>query len=102
MDCKGCGTYLEDPDVQTVNQAVDEVLQASIDDARQSGGVCPLCGHSQFVPVWQRSWFQTTLLVTCWLTLGAIFLYRSPLKTSIAQESVRRATQDPRVKSVLG
>lgn len=102
MDCRGCGTQLNDPDIQAVNQAVDEVLQASIDDSRRSGGVCPLCGHSQFVPLWQRRWFQSSLLFGCWVVLGAIFFYRSPLKTSIAQESVRRATQNPRVKRALG
>ena len=39
MNCKGCGTDLEhEPSVDAVNQAVDEVLQQSIEDAVKTGG----------------------------------------------------------------
>ena len=60
MNCRGCGTDVDDhPSPAAVNLAVDEVLQASIEDAKGRGGVCPLCGHSHYVPFYNRETFRT-------------------------------------------
>ncbi len=64
MNCNGCGTLLE-PTTEQVNEAVDEVLTASLADAHGSGGVCPLCGRSQKLPFWNRKTVLFSLMVVC-------------------------------------
>ena len=107
MNCNGCGTQLTDnPSPEMVNQAVDEVMQASVEDAKRRAGVCPLCGHSHYLPFYARQAFQTAVLVAILIGVGlilAVNMYlRSPIRTSLAQEAIARATQDSRVTSVLG
>ncbi len=90
MNCRGCGTELApEPSLDDVNQAVDEVLQRSIEDAVQTGGVCPLCGHSQYVPVSHRKSVQFALLAACLLLLSLVLVatlyYRSPLRSSLGR-----------------
>ena len=106
MNCRGCGTEVDDPNLDAVNQAVDEVLLASIDDAREKGGVCPLCGHSHYVPFYNRESFRTAVLLGIWLTVGAILAVtwytRSPIRTSLAQGMIARARHDSRVQAALG
>ena len=107
MNCRGCGTAVDhEPTTDMVNQAVDEVLEASLRDAQEHGGVCPLCGHSKALRFYQRDSFRTSLLLGVWLLLGLIlgltYYYRSPIRSSLAQDAVRRARQDERVKAALG
>lgn len=107
MSCPGCGTDLETVDLKdAVNRAVDEVLEASVADAVKTGGVCPLCGHCKAVPASHRKSVQFALLLACLLllclTLALTAYYRSPLRSSLAQEALERARHDPRVVKLLG
>src|SRR3954463_8610666 len=107
MNCNGCGTDLDDnPSLASVNQAVDDVLQASVEDARARGGVCPLCGHSHYVPFYNRETFRTALMLGIWALLGLIlavtYYTRSPIRSSLAQDALARAKQDSRVQMALG
>jgi len=107
VNCRGCGTQVDDhPSPAAVNQAVDEVLQASIEDAKQRGGVCPLCGHSHYVPFYNRETFRTALIVgVCVLLVfkAAITWYTGlPIRSSLAQEMLARVRQNPAVKLALG
>jgi Cytochrome oxidase complex assembly protein 1/Domain of unknown function (DUF6531) len=107
MSCPGCGTDLATVDLKdAVNQAVDEVLEASAADAVKTGGVCPLCGHSKAVPASHRKSVQFVLLLACLLllclTLALTAYYRSPLRSSLAQMALEKARHDPRVVRLLG
>jgi YD repeat-containing protein len=108
MNCQGCGEEIGERAAlsQAVNQAVDEVLEASIQDAVRTGGVCPLCGHSKYVPVWQRRSVRVALLAICVLLLalilGVTLYYQSPLRSSLAHEAVQRAKANAQVKGALG
>lgn len=107
MSCPGCGTDLETVDLKdAVNQAVDEVLEASVADAVKTGGVCPLCGHSKAVPPSHRKSVQFALLLACLvvlcLTLALTAYYCSPLRSSVAQMALEKARHDPRVLKLLG
>jgi YD repeat-containing protein len=107
VNCRGCGTEVDDhPSPAAVNQAVDEVLQASIEDAKERGGVCPLCGHSHYVPFYNRETFRTALIIgVCVLCvfLSAMSWYTGlPVRSSLAQEMLARVRQDSAVKSALG
>jgi hypothetical protein len=61
-NCQGCGTVL-DPTQDEVNNAVDQVLVASLKDAKKHGDICPLCGHSQAQPISHRKTVQFGLLL---------------------------------------
>ena len=107
MNCQGCGTALEpEPTLDAVNRAVDDVLEASLDDAQKRGGVCPLCGHSKHVPRSHRKDVQFSLLLGCFLLLGlvlaATLYYRSPLRSSLAQDALRQAVSNAKVRAALG
>lgn len=107
MSCPGCGTDLQTVDLNVaINQAVNEVLEASVADAVKTGGVCPLCGHSKAVPVSHRKSLQFLLLLACLfllgLTLALTAYYRSPLRSSVAQIALEKARHDPRVAKLLG
>src|SRR6266704_282565 len=105
MNCRGCGVEL-DPSEQQVNVAVDQILETSIEDAEKTGGVCPLCGHSKYVPLSHRKTVQFALLLGCALllslVLAATLYYRSPLRSSLARDAVQRATTNSQVKAALG
>ena len=77
MNCKGCGVDL-DPTEEQVNQAVDQILDTSLDDAVNKGGVCPLCGHCKDVPPTHRKPVLFALLVTLVVAvaLASGFIYR--------------------------
>ena len=70
MNCQGCGVEL-DPSEEQVNTAVDQILETSLKHAEQTGGVCPLCGHSKDVPYLQKRSTLFTLLMACLFLLGA-------------------------------
>jgi hypothetical protein len=67
MNCRGCGTEL-DPRIEDVNAVVDEVLQQSVDDAVETGGVSPLCGHSKVSPCLPAQTLLFALLFRCFAT----------------------------------
>jgi hypothetical protein len=56
-----------DPTQEEVNQAVDNILVASLEDAKKHGEIFPLCGHSQAQPVSHRKSVQFALLLTALL-----------------------------------
>lgn len=107
MNCRGCGTEMGAVGISdAINDAVDEVLQASIRDAEKRGGVCPLCGHSKSAPFWYKKGVRLGLLFACLLLLSAILIvnsyYRSPLRSSLAQIALDRLRHSPDVISALG
>lgn len=105
MNCRGCGVELE-PSEEQVNTAVDEVLQASLQDAHNKGGVCPLCGHSKDIPVSHRKTVLFGLLLACLLLaagLGLLFLRsRRTMRATAANDAITRMTSNPDVVHLLG
>ncbi len=90
MNCGGCGTLLE-PTEEQVNEAVDEVLAASLADAHDSGGVCPLCGYSQAVPFWNRKTVLFGLMTACLCSVVAVFLVIHHVSYTERSEAVAEA-----------
>jgi Cytochrome oxidase complex assembly protein 1 len=105
MNCRGCGVEL-DPTENQVNAAVDQVLDTPLEDAKKTGGVCPLCGHSKYTPVSHRKTVQFALLLGSVLLLSVGLLatryYHSPLRSPLGLEAVSRARTNPEVKDALG
>lgn len=105
MNCRGCGVVL-DPSDEQVNNAVDEVLQASLQDAHEKGGVCPLCGHSKDIPVSHRKTVLFALLLACLLltvALGFLFLRsRATARATAAKDAITRMSSNPDVIRLLG
>jgi hypothetical protein len=56
-NCRGCSTVL-DPTESEVNQGVNEILEASLQDAIEHREICPLCGHSKAQPISHRKSLQ--------------------------------------------
>ena len=89
MNCNGCGTLLE-PTAEQVDQALEQVLAASLADAQGRGGVCPLCGHSQKLPCWNRKTILFSLMMICVLlalTVLAVFHHISQTERSDAAKA---------------
>ena len=105
MNCLECGVDFEPTPVE-VNQAVDEILETSLNDAVRSGGVCPLCGHSKNVPVSHRKTIQFALLLTCLsILIGiAVVVYQSRQteRNLAANEVLSRLNTSAVVTNVLG
>jgi len=105
MNCRGCGVELE-PSEEQVNAAVDQVLEASLKDAREGGGVCPLCGHSKHVPYSHRKTVLFGLLLACLLVglVVAITVQRSRQteRAAAAQDAVSRMATNPEILRLLG
>jgi YD repeat-containing protein len=105
VSCSGCGSVL-DPSVEQVNSTVDQVLQSSLEDARQTGGVCPLCGHSKDVPYTRRPPVLFLLLVVC-LVVGLIVyvnlrVLKAKQRSEAVSDAVARINSDPDVADFLG
>lgn len=103
-NCRGCGTVL-DPSEEQVNSAVDQVLETSLRDAHQRGGVCPLCGHSKAASNSNRTLLKLILLLGC-LAMGA-FLWmrthdRQTRRMSVAQQAIQQLNANALVTSLLG
>ena len=87
---------------------MDDVLQASIEDAKEHGGVCPLCGHSHYVPFYNRETFRTALIFSVCVSFRAFLWAMSwynglPVRTSGELEKCSPAfARYPAVKSALG
>jgi len=105
VNCLECGVDFEPTPVE-VNQAVDEILETSLNDAVRSGGVCPLCGHSKNVPVSHRKTIQFALLLTCLsILIGiAVVVYQSRQteRNLAANEVLSRLNTSAVVTNVLG
>lgn len=104
-NCRGCGSVL-DPTQEEVNQAVDEILEASLKDAIKHGEVCPLCGHSKAVPVSHRKSVQFGLLLAVFIVVSglavAYYVYRDTERVAAAQEALKQIQSNSEVKQLLG
>lgn len=104
--CRGCGTALADPTQDEVNQAVDDVLVASLEDAKKHGEICPLCGHSQAQPVSHRKSIQFGLLLAAFLvaagTAIAYYQHRDTQRQAAAGEALKTIESNPLVVQLLG
>ena len=105
MNCRGCGVEI-DPTEEQVDVAVDEILEASLQDAVKKGGVCPLCGHSKQVPYSHRKTVLFGLLLACLLvgTGLAIAVYKSRRteRAAVAKDAVERMGTNSDVVQLLG
>jgi YD repeat-containing protein len=105
MNCRGCGVALA-PSEHEVNEAVDQIFETSIEDARQTGGVCPLCGHSKYVPVSNRRWVLFMLLMATLLLLvgisASMYLARRTLRLEVARTALDRVERSPDAVKLLG
>ncbi|HEV2171961.1 MAG TPA: cytochrome c oxidase assembly factor Coa1 family protein, partial [Nitrospira sp.] len=105
MNCNGCGVELE-PSEDQVNATVDQVLSASLQDARKSGGVCPLCGHSKYVPYSHRKSVLFGLLVACMLSLGVVTLIflqsRKTDRSAVVDAAVARMNGNADIRRIIG
>src|SRR6202166_2348021 len=105
MNCQGCGIDL-DPTQESVDSAVDQILDTSLQDAEQSGGVCPLCGHSKKIPYPHRKPVLFTLLVACAVILTAAVLMvwqaRHTARSAGVKDVISRLNADAEVAGMLG
>jgi YD repeat-containing protein len=103
--CRGCGSVL-DPTQEEVNQAVDEVLVASLKDAKKHGEICPLCGHSQAQPVSHRKSVQFALLVALLLVASGLaltyYVHRDTDRQAAAQEALKQIESNTSITQLLG
>ena len=97
-NCRGCGSVL-DPTQDEVNRAVDDVLVASLNDAKKHGEICPLCGHSQAQPISHRKTVQFGLLMAVFLvasvTAIAYYMHRDTERHAAAQEVLKEIEANP-------
>jgi uncharacterized membrane protein YvbJ len=105
MNCHGCGVEL-DPSEDQVNTAVDEILETSLKHAEETGGVCPLCGHSKDIPTSQKKSVLIALLFACLLLLAAgalgLWQWRETERTSVIKAAITRMNGDAEVVRLIG
>ncbi len=105
MNCQGCGVDL-DLTQEHVDSAVDQILETSLKDAQQSGGVCPLCGHSKEVPYPHRKPVLFALLATCVVILSAaafvLWQSRQTGRSAVVNELIARMNTSAAVAGLLG
>jgi YD repeat-containing protein len=105
MNCQGCGVDL-DPTQEHIDSAVDQILETSLKDAQQKGGVCPLCGHSKEVPFPHRKPVLFALLATCVviLTAAALVLWQSRQtgRSAVVNELIARMDSNAGIVGLLG
>lgn len=102
-NCRGCGSVL-DPTDQEVNQAVDEVLVASLKDTNKHGEICPLCGHSKAQPISHRIQFGLLLLALV-VASGLTFVYyrhRDTERQAVAHEALEQIASNPQIAELIG
>ena len=103
-NCRGCGSVL-DPTDQEVNQAVDEVLVASLKDAEKHGEICPLCGHSKTQPISHRKSVQFGLLLLALVVAsGLTFVYyrhRDTERQAAAHEALKQIESNSQITQLL-
>ena len=105
MNCRGCGEVL-DPTEEQVNSAVNEVWQTSLSDAVDHGSVCPLCGHSKYVPYSHRRTVQLAMLITCLVFCVSLWLHsrwqQGTQRVAAAADAVARMSVNADVVRLLG
>lgn len=105
MNCRGCGVEL-DPTHEQVNSAVDQILETSLRDAEQKGGVCPLCGHSKEVAYSYRKTVLFGLLFACLLVsivVGvAVYRSRQTQRRAVANDAVARMAANADIVRLIG
>lgn len=105
MNCQGCGVEL-DPTEEQVNASVEQVLEASLADAKQTRGVCPLCGHGQEIPWWRSKAANLSFAAAVMLALGglavAFYAYRGTQRAVAANEAVARMNTNAALTNLLG
>lgn len=104
-NCRGCGSVV-DPTLEEANQAVNEVLVASLKDAKKHGEICPLCGHSQAQPVSQRKWIQFVMLAALLLislVIGLMYsMHRDTERQAVAAEVLKQLEDNSQITEFLG
>ena len=104
-NCRGCGTLL-DPTENEVNQGVNEILNASLQDAIKHGEICPLCGHSKAEPISHRKSVQFGLLLAVLLIgSGLVVTYwvrGNTERRAAAQEALRQIESNAQMRELLG
>ena len=105
MNCRGCGVDLE-PSEQEVNAAVDQVLTTSLEDAKTTGGVCPLCGHSKAAPYSQKKSVLSGLLIACLFILGFVTVFpwqgRQTDRSNVVRAAISRMSNNADVVRMIG
>src|ERR1700733_1343186 len=104
--CRGCGTVVVEPTQDEVNHAVDNVLVASLEDAKKHGETCPLCGHSQAQPVSHRKSVQFGLLLALLLIATVVafayHMYRGTERESAARDALKEIQSNSQITQLLG
>lgn len=104
-NCQGCGSVL-DPTLDEANQAVDDVLVASLKDAKKHGEICPLCGHSQAQPLSHRKSIQFGMLAALLLVSIVIavtyYAHRDTERQAVAQEVLKQIESNSQIMQFLG
>lgn len=105
MNCHGCGAEL-DPTEEQVNSSVDQILETSLKDARNTGGVCPLCGHSKQVPYSHRKAVLFILVLGCLVTAivaaTAMYVRRHTERAAVANEVLARISTNDDIVWLIG
>src|SRR5579872_1800068 len=105
MNCRGCGVEVE-PTAEQINLGVDQILEASLEDAKIKGGVCPLCGHSKELPYSHRKSIQFLLLSAALLLVFGVaatfYISRQTTRAAVASEVASRLTQNADLIRLLG
>ncbi len=105
MNCQGCGVEV-DPSEEQVNTAVDQILETSLKHAENTGGVCPLCGHSKEIPTSQKRSVLFVLLMACLGLLGigslGFWQWRDTERTSVIKAAITRMNANPDVARLVG
>ena len=104
-NCSGCGSVL-DPTLEEVNQAVEDILVVSLEDAKKRGEICPLCGHSQAQPVSHRKSVQFALLLVALLIASGLavtyYMHRDTERQAAARETLKQMEQNAPITQLLG
>jgi Cytochrome oxidase complex assembly protein 1 len=104
-NCRGRGTEI-DPTEQEVNQGVNEILEASLQDAVKHGEICPLCGHSKAQSISHRKSVQFGLLLMAVLIASGIAIAyrvcRNTERQAAVQAAWKQVEANPQVREVLG
>jgi YD repeat-containing protein len=104
--CEGCGSLLDLTD-REISQAVEEVLESTLREAKELRGACPLCGRAPApVPVSHRKSVQFALLAGLLIVAGILGVSYYQGRDTERREALRQAVEhldaDPHVGRLLG